>query len=368
MMMKTWSNTLLDSMRLMSDQKADALVELIMSEGLHTQLGILMQAEKNAGTLDDSLHPEILSFVEELHVLPPWADMEKIEKAEVFFKAYQIYVYSALLFASLPYCYAAADGARVLSMSNRMKDNTGKRLSETGQYIMDVSEPGAFSKKGKAFKSIIKIRLIHAAVRYRLNKSGEWKSEWGLPINMEDMAGTNLAFSMVTLRAMETMGAPLDQATRDAFIHKWNIISFLQGLDESLLPADYAEALLLEKRIQVRLFRPSEEGKKLTRSLTEFIEAIEKPVAREYGARMIRHLLGNQVGDLLGLPEISLLNWPALMSSLNGVIAGMGWSPKEKDMYIPLHLALIKRGKVQNERIEYPLQDLLNPGSKNEKS
>ncbi len=365
-MTKTWSNALLDSQRLSSDNTADALIQLIMTAGLHAQLGILMQAEKNSDVLDASLHPDILRFANDLHVLPPWADQKKIEKAETFFKEYQIYVYSALLFASLPYCYAAADGARVLAMSNRMKDTTGKRLSETGQYIMDVSEPGAFSPEGKAFKSILKIRLIHAAVRYRLNKSGEWKSEWGLPINMEDMAGTNLAFSLVTLRAMETMGAPLDKSIRDAFIHKWNIISYLQGLDESLLPADYAEALLLEKRIQVRLFRPSEEGKNLTRSLTQFIEAIEKPVAREYGAHMIRHLLGNQVGDLLGLPEISLLNWPAMMSSLNGVIAGMGWSPKEKDMYIPLHLALIKRGKVQNERIEYPLQDLLKPGSKHE--
>lgn len=365
-MTKNWSNALLDSKRLSSDERADALIQRIMSEGLHAQLGTLMQAEKNAEVLDTSLHPDILAFATDLHVLPAWADQKKIEKAEAFFKEYQIYVYSALLFASLPYCYAAADGARVLAMSNRMKDTTGKRLSETGQYIMDVSEPGAFLPEGKAFKSILKIRLIHAAVRYRLNKIGNWKSEWGLPINMEDMAGTNLAFSLITLRAMETMGAPLDKATRDAFIHKWNIISFLQGLDASLLPADYEEALLLEKRIQIRLFRPSEEGKNLTRSLTQFIEEVEKPMAHEFGANMIRHLLGNQVGDLLGLPEISLLNWPSLMSSINSVIAGMGWSPREKDMYIPLHLALIKRGKVQNERIEYPLQDLLKPGAKHE--
>lgn len=359
--MKIWDNILLDTMRDSADQKADSLIKLIMANGLHSQLGVLMQAERNDELLPDSLHEEIRLLSSELHQLPAWADANKLNLAENFFKEYQIYVYSALLFASLPYCYAAADGARVLAMSNRIKDNTGKRLSETGQFIMDVSEPGAFSSSGKAFKSILKIRLIHAAVRYRLLKSGEWNSAWGQPVNMEDMAGTNLAFSLVALRAIETMGVAINTKTKDAIIHKWNVISYLQGLDEALLAKNYEEALLLEKRIQMRLFRPSAEGKSLTKSLTHFIQEIEKPLAPDYGAHMIRYLLGNQVGDLLGLPEISLVNWPSLMSSLNGLAAGMGWSPKEKDMLIPLHLALIKRGKVQNERIEYPLQDLLKP-------
>jgi len=336
-----------------------------MENQLHTQLGILMKLDQNSEALPDSLDPKIRAFVEMVHKLPDWADEKKLAKAESFFKEYQIYVYSALLFASLPYCYAAADGARVLAHSNRIQDNTGKRLSETGQYIMDVSEPGAFSAKGKAFNSIAKVRLIHAAVRYRLLQSGKWEKNWGMPVNMEDMAGTNLAFSLVTLRAMERMGAKVDKETRDAFIHKWNVVSNLQGLDKALLAHTYEEALLLEKRIIRRLFRPSEEGKALTASLLKFIHEVERPLAPDYGAHMIRYLLGNQVGDLLRLPELSLLNWPSLMSSLNGITAGMGWGPKEKEMFIPLHLALIKRGKVENQRMDYPLDEILNPQKNN---
>ena len=359
-MVTNWDDTLLNSMRKSTDTFADEVIRTLSEEGRLDQFGALMKLEHNADTLPP-MHPLLQDLVERCHRLPDWADPEKIERAEQFFQEYQVYVYSALLFASLPYCYAAADGARVLAASNRIRENTGKRLSETGQFIMDVSEKGSFLPGGKAFKSIAKVRLIHAAVRHRLLNSGDWDKNWGQPTNMEDMAGTNLAFSLVVLKAMERMGAEADSLTKDAFIHKWNIISYLLGLDQTLLAKNYEEALKLEKQIIRRLFRKSEEGQILNRALLEFIHEVERPLAPDYGSQMIRYLLGNQVGDLLGLKELSLFNWPSVLSSLNGLVAGMGWSPKEKDMYIPLHLALIKRGQVVNQRMDYPLQDILNP-------
>ncbi len=349
----------LNQMRQQSDTEADRIIEGLFESGDHRQMGLLMALETNSEALPDALHPELKDFIERCSRLPEWADLTKVRRAEQFFDQYQVYVYSALLFASLPYCYAAADGARVLSQSNRIEELTERRLSETGQFIQDVSEPGAFEAQGKAFRSIAKVRLIHAAVRFHLLKKGNWNTAWGLPTNMEDMAGTNLAFSVVTLRAVEKMGVELDMKDKDAVLHKWNLVSYLLGLNQALLAEDYKEALQLEKQIVKRLFRKSEEGQKLTRSLVEFIHSIEKPLAPNYGSHMMRYLLGNQVGDLLGLEEIPLFNWPSLMSSTNALVHKMGWSPKLNQMHIPLHLSLIKRGEIENKRIDYPLDSIL---------
>lgn len=349
----------LNKMRQRSDTKADRIVSRLFESGDHSQMGLLMALETNQEPLPESMDPELKQFIEDCSQLPDWADLQKIERAEQFFDQYQVYIYTALLFASLPYCYAAADGARVLSHSNRIEELTQRRLSETGQFIQDVSEPGAFDPEGKAFRSIAKVRLIHAAVRFHLLKKGDWNEEWGLPTNMEDMAGTNLAFSIVTLRAVEKMGVEVEMKDKDAFLHKWNLVSFLLGLDQGLLAVDYKEALRLEKQIVKRLFRKSVEGQKLTHSLVEFIHSIEKPLAPNYGSHMMRYLLGNQVGDLLGLEEIPLFNWPSFMSSTNALVHKMGWNPKLKQMHIPLHLSLIKRGEIENKRIEYPLDSIL---------
>ncbi|MBI1222898.1 MAG: DUF2236 domain-containing protein [Bacteroidetes bacterium] len=357
--MKSWNDKLMDEMRARSDQMADHVLAMMLKTGDTNQFQLLMGMEINEDPIPEKMISELQNYCLQLQQLPSWAEPKKIDLAEDFFQEYQAYVYSALLFASLPFCYAAADGAKVLYQSNRMQDNTGKRLSETGQFIMDVSEKGAFSPKGKGFKSIIKVRLIHAAVSHRLKESGNWNKEWGTPVNMEDRAGTNLAFSLVTLKAIERMGVRLDKKTKDAVIHKWNIISWLGGLDEKLLAYDYEEALLLEKQIIRRLFSISEEGSQLTRSLLAFIHEIEHPFAKDYGAHMIRYLLGNQIGDLLRLPELSLLNWPSLLSSLNAIVSRMGWSPREQNIPIPLQLAMIKRGEVQNQRMDYPLQEIL---------
>lgn len=351
----------LDKLRNQTDTAADELIAWVMENGEHAQMSMLMALESNDEEIPKEIDPKLKSFILHCSELPSWADQKLIDQAEDFFQEYQVYVYTALLFASLPYCYAAADGARVLFSSKRIQETTGKRLSETGQFIMDVSEKGAFSAKGKAFKSIAKVRLIHAAVRYNLLKKGDWKESWGKPTNMEDMAGTNLAFSVVTLRAIERMGVEIPLSIRDAVMHKWNCIAYLLGLDEALLPPNYTQALLLEKQIVRRQFRKSEEGVALTKSLLNFIHSIEKPLAPDYGSHMIRFLLGNQSGDLLGLAENPLINWPSLMSSANAVIHSFGWSPKLDKMHIPLHLALIKRGEVQNERMNYPLDSILNP-------
>ncbi|MDX5321891.1 MAG: DUF2236 domain-containing protein, partial [Bacteroidota bacterium] len=185
----SWTNTELDLMRKQGDLPGDTLLQTLLESGNTHQFASLMQLEMNQDELPQDLDPKLNTFAHSLHQLPEWADPKKIALAEDFFQTYQIYVYSALLFASLPYCYAAGDGAKVLYHSQRIQNQTGKRLSETGQYIMDFSEPGAFSPSGKAFKSILKVRFIHAAVRNRLLSEGNWNASWGVPVNMEDMAG-----------------------------------------------------------------------------------------------------------------------------------------------------------------------------------
>jgi hypothetical protein len=54
-----------------------------------------------------------------------------------------------LSFLSLPYCYANAKGAKVLNLSQRIGNQTKKRLYETAQYLFDVTRSHAFGQRGK---------------------------------------------------------------------------------------------------------------------------------------------------------------------------------------------------------------------------
>ena len=89
---------------------------------------------------------------------------------------------------SLPNCYAAWPGNKVLFLSEKMSKRQGKRLLDTAAFVIAISEPGAFDENGTGFKAVQQVRLIHALARYHILHSGQWRIEWGMPVNQEDMA------------------------------------------------------------------------------------------------------------------------------------------------------------------------------------
>jgi len=237
--------------------------------------------------------------------LPAWANTRQMEQGAAFFARYANLVMNMLGLLSLPYCYAAADGARVLYLSERIRNDTAKRLQETGDFVWEVMAPNAFTSAGKGFASILKVRLIHAAARYYTLQSGRWNAaEWGLPVNQEDMAGTNLSFSLLVIRGLRKLDIAVSYAEQQAFMHLWNVIGYLSGVEESLLPDDGKQAIALEQAISIHQMKPSTEGQALTRALTDYFTALnlQPPFGSKETVQLMRFLLGDEVADILALP------------------------------------------------------------------
>jgi hypothetical protein len=237
--------------------------------------------------------------------LPEWTNAKQMEQGAAFFARYANLVMNMLGLLSLPYCYAAADGARVLYLSERIRNDTAKRLQETGDFVWEIMAPNAFTPEGKGFASILKVRLIHAAARYYTLQSGQWNTaDWGLPVNQEDMAGTNLSFSLLVIRGLRKLDIAVSYAEQQAFMHLWNVIGSLSGVEECLLTDDGKQAIALEQAISRHQFKPSIEGKALTKSLTDYFTGLnlQPPFGSKETVQLMRFLLGDEVADILALP------------------------------------------------------------------
>lgn len=234
--------------------------------------------------------------------LPDWAEPKLMQQGATFFGLHATAIMNLLGLLSLPYCYAAADGARVLDLSERIKNKPEHRLNETADFVWDVMAPNAFKPEGKGFVSILKVRLLHAAVRFYTTKSDKWNDDWGLPVNQEDMAGTNLSFSLLVIRGLRKFGLTVAYAEQQAFMHLWNVIGYLSGVDETLLPGTGKEALLLEEAIRKRNFKSSDHGISLTRSLIKYFSSVDAGFPQKETMQLMRYLLGDEVADLLELP------------------------------------------------------------------
>lgn len=291
----------LNTMRKAEDPLADAVIAKYFPKEKSSLQEILSKLRINEDLQnakeDQVLRQIINQMQEDLSQANPY-----LLKGKQFFNDHASDIMLLLGFLSLPYCYAAAKGAEMLVRSKRILNEPAKRLAETAHFVFDVFHQNAFKPKGNALVVILKVRLMHAATRWYI-KQGEWDADYfGAPVNQEDMAGTNLSFSLMVIRGLRRMGKLISADEALSYIQYWNLVGKLMGLREELLPMDNKAAHLLEKNIRKRQFKQSEAGVRLTESLVSYYhQAAEGTPLEGKVDQMLVFLLGEEVCDLLGI-------------------------------------------------------------------
>lgn len=297
-----YNEEFLNLKRQTGDPAADAFINYVFAdqERKH-QLRHWLEGKATADELD-AMFPGF-EFIACARELPLWADKKLISAGQAFFAQHAQDIMTLLGLLSLPYCYTAADGAMVLYLSEKIRKQTTKRLYDTAVFVWDVMAPEAFAKGGSAFSDILRIRLVHAAVRFYTLLSGTWDENLGTPINQEDMAGTNLSFSLIVVRGLRKLGIQISNAEQIAFLHIWKVVGYFSGLDKDLLPQNGKMATQLDLAIKKRQFRSSTHGQELTKSLIEHILKVNRrKVSNSDILGLMRHLLGSEVADMLKVP------------------------------------------------------------------
>lgn len=300
---RQFPNELMDKLRQTGDLVADDVIsKLHETEGV---AGVRSMFSWLNSSESASSYQIINEFIDKNNNLPDFADKKLMQKGIKFFNKNQNQIGLMLACYSLPYCYAGADGAKVLAMSQRISTDTLKRLEETGEFVQIITQEKNWNND-EAIRKILKVRLMHAAIRFFTEYHGTWNLAWGKPVNQEDMAGTNGAFSYIVLRGMRKMGTEPAESDSEAYLHFWNVVSVIMGIDKALIPNNLREAFVMDKVIAKRQFRASDEGKLLTKALLDTMEKfIENPLLKSFPAAQMRFLMGDEVSDMLAIPEAS---------------------------------------------------------------
>ena len=301
---RSFTSDFLEPYRQLGDPTADAVIEAVAAQGGHAAVGPLMRFLTNYEDFaaESQLNP-VQEFIKGQNQFPHGVDSPLFEQGMAFFWRHGRLIPLLLGTYSLPYCYAGANGAQVLWISERIKNNTFQRLEETGAFVFGIMQERDWNN-GRNFQRIAKIRLLHAAVRWYTLHSGRWNNEWGYPICQEDMAATNLSFSYIAIKGFRKLNITVSQKEEDAFLHFWNIVGELLGVDSALLPRNMLEAYRLEKGIAARQFKSSEAGRGLTLALLKAIQQqITSPSLLNAPAAQMRFFLGDHTADLLDIPK-----------------------------------------------------------------
>ena len=224
-------------------------------------------------------------FVRAARRLPAWADTGRIGQAEDVFVEMSMLSCTLLFCASLPECYVPVDLASVLHTAGQLEQHTDYRVRSTAAMIFPVMLKGGLTAPdGAGVAQVLKVRLIHATIRHLIMRGhpaaamadGEpgalleplapegpslhqtmYARGWdlrqhGLPCNQEELAYTLLTFHYVFLRALRRLGLALTPGEEAAYLHGWNVVGHLLGVDEALLVDSMDEAAELFERLQAR--------------------------------------------------------------------------------------------------------------------
>jgi hypothetical protein len=180
----------------------------------------------------------------------------------------------------------------------------------------------------------LKVRLIHATIRHLILRGAPgqalasgaavaplaprgpslqqtlyahgWNSaQLGLPCNQQELAYTLLTFSYVFLMGLRRLGLGLPQADEEAYLHAWNVLGHLLGIERGLMADDMDHAKALFEAAQALApgqLRTPDPRPPLAAALIRTLQRyIPLRLLKPFPVLLMRRLCGQPASAALGL-------------------------------------------------------------------
>lgn len=319
-----------------------------------------------SAVLGEEAAQALTDYVRQAQVLPPWADLSKIQRAERLFMDHGALSCILLFCSSLPECYVLPDLADVLHTAGQLEQHTEYRIRSTAAMIFPVMMRGGLeAPRGAGIAQTLKVRLIHSTIRnlilrgappealqarprelpplaltaakptlYQTLFARGWDvADSGLPCNQEEQAYTLLTFSYVFLRSLRRLGIGLPRADEEAYLHAWNVVGHVLGIERRLMADTMEQAAALFARMQAQgraeSIAPDPRPDLGAALMQTMAKAIPWPVVKPIPVPLTRYLCGRETARNLGLDRrvplvSSALFWTVLLLA-RGIDTAVRW-------------------------------------------
>ncbi len=324
--------------------------------------GSLTTWEPSEAGSDPAIAQALRTYLQSGSQLPAWADAAKVARAETLFMEQGPLSCTLLFCASLPQCYVLPQLAEVLHIAGNLEAHTEHRIRQTAAMIFPVMmRGGLMDAQGNGVAQVLKVRLVHATIRHfilhgnpsaasvaiapnpvnppaaqalsmpaALMAHGWSPATRGMPCSQFELAYTLLTFGYVFLQGMRTLGLRLPQQDEEAYLHLWNVMGHVLGLDEALMAHTMDEASALFAQMQTlgcsMAVQPDPRPALGHALVSAMARTIRLPVVRSIPVPMTRWLMGQTAAQAIGLGQRVSLPARALFAvgrAVTGCIDGI---------------------------------------------
>ena len=303
-----WSDSLLDSLRLLGDPLADAALASLASPGHAARAraaapepaDAFAAIEQGAAAGD----PACQALLSQVNDVPAWVSFPRMHAGCRMSLSHPVAGGLSLLAGALAESYASALGAKVLVRTGNLERSTRRRVYETAEFLNTLALAYGPQPGTAGHRALVNLRLLHARIRAGMRRLPDWDMRWGLPVNQEDYGGTLILFSHVYSRCMRRLGVPVTDAEVDSLHHGWRYSGYVLGVDPRLLSESPADEAALYAAIARRQFHPDDDSRALLRAMLSSM-AWQPPflVSEPALCAICRDLLGDGLADAMGVPR-----------------------------------------------------------------
>jgi len=262
-------------------------------------------------------------FWREVNTVPDWVDWDQIQRGQDVFYRYGGANLTGLAYQSLLGGMGAARVTETLARTGGFSTKVARgRLFETTQHILQCTKSlESMQPGGEGWKSTIRVRLLHAAVRNRIMKLAQSKpgyydlENWGVPINDLDSMATISTFSasLIWLSLPRQGIFVLEQEIID-YVALWRYIGYVIGSPTEPWFSTPAKAKAVMESLFYNEVKPTGTSKIMANNIIKSLQ-YQPPgyASADFLVASARWLNGNELSDALGLPRPSAYYW-ALMA------------------------------------------------------
>lgn len=285
-----YSHENLQQWRYVQDDLADQCAAAV---GRMCPTGMLEEVERRA-KMEGGCFQQFLDYYA---AVPAWVDFDKMELGRRTYVRYAPLQGLVLMCSSLVEGYAHNKPSQVLIRTGRLQKDVSRRIYETGQMLHNIQGPEGLRPGSIGVRTLMSVRLLHAAVRQFLKDSPRWDvAALDLPINQEDMAGTVLEFDFMVVRGMKRLGLDITREEHESMHYFWRYAGYLLGVKEELLTTTIAEQEVLALQLTTHLYDPTPDGESLAKALLR--DMSRKPpfnIPEDVLLAFSRYLVGEQL-------------------------------------------------------------------------
>jgi len=234
----------LQEKRLESDPLADAVIAKLQKTVSSRNPEDMLREVKRRAVSEGGVYRE---FIDAGNTIPDWADFNRMRKGQRLIASYGPLVGLSLLTASLVAGAMFTKAAKVIASTGRlsMPGNIYRRLQGTSTLVFYLSFENQIKPGGKAHDTLVKVRLLHAAIRSWLGQADWWRQEWDTPINQQDLAITLSEFSYLNIRSLYRMGVRMTDQQIESHHLLWRYAGHVMGINDELLTTSFEQEIEL---------------------------------------------------------------------------------------------------------------------------